>query len=61
MEPWAKAYILALALFGAGALMRQATDDTMWISAGVVAAIVCVALGTFWLIASTAKKRRNKA
>lgn len=59
MEPWAKAYILAIVFTGVAVIADQVTDDDMWLSAGLVAAGVCVVLGTVWLISGALKKRRG--
>ncbi len=60
MEPWAKAYLLALILAGAGLFIRQATGDTLLLTGGLGAALICFVIGTVWLISGAVKKRRKK-
>ena len=58
MERWAKAYILALVIFGIGMIGARIEDGSMLLSAGLLGGAVCAIIGTVWVVQDKLVKRR---
>lgn len=59
MDRWAKAYLLALVIFGVGVLGAKIEPGGALLSAGLVGSAVCAVIGTVWVVKDKMMTRRN--